>query len=283
MWSRKRRKKEAKGSGGGGAVVQGKEGSSRSSSVPPAQPSSPRTSRSNKPTPTAHPQAHTSLTSSPPPPPPPTTTTPSAVCVEPRPLLANPNLKPALTVPLPAAPINPAAILDSLKSSLQHEAATVPLPPASHPAPTHSLSNTAVALATVGMGSAPVITSTNSMSSIPLSGTAGSSSVAVAQQQSDHLQKVIEAQRTQLDLLSQITKTLTDQQHLNPYATNTTRRPGEVTGGNRPHPLPPSLPPQGPVSSRLQTFDYGNRSSTELQSLAIKHLEQEYSVRGSWP
>lgn len=278
MWSRKRRKKEAKGSGGGGggAVVPGKEGTSRSSSLPPTQPSSPRTSRSNKPTPTAHLQGQPP---SPPPPPPPTTTTPPS-CVEPRPLLANPNLKPGLTVPLPAAPINPAAILDSLKSSLQHEAPPaipVSLPPASQPPPPHTLSNTAVALASIGMGSAPVMATTNA---IPFS---GATSVAVAQQKTDHLQKVIEAQRTQLDLLSQITKTLTDQQHLKPYATNSSRRPGEVTGGNRPHPLPPSLPSQGPVSSRLQTFDYGNRSSTELQSLAIQHLEQEYSVRGSWP
>lgn len=282
MWSRKRRK-EAKGSGGG---AQGKEGSARSSSLPPTQPPSPRGSRSNKPTPTARPQANTSLPPSPPlpPPPPPVSTPPAAIRAEPGPPLANPNLKPGITIPLPAAPINPAAILDSLKSSLQHEAVPPPLiPPTNHPPSTHSLS-TAAALATVGMGSAPIMATNNTavaMGSVPVTIGTGSSSVAVVQQKTDQLQKVIEAQRTQLDLLSQITKTLADQHHRHPHSMNV-RKPG-VTGGNRPHPLPTSLPTQGPVTNRLQTFDYGNRSSTELQSLAIQHLEHEYSVRGSWP
>ena len=253
MWSRKRRKKEAKGASGGGSVsTQGKE--SRSSSLPPNQLPSPRPSRSNKPTPTARPQANTSLPATPPPPPasslsPPTTEGESG------PPLANPNLKPGITVPLPPAPINPATILDSLKSSLQHETAGPAPPPLIPPHPSNS---------SVAVGNVPG---------------AGSSSVAAVQQQTDHLQKVIEAQRTQLDLLSQITKSLADQQQRQPHAVNARGPPG-VAGGNRPHPHSSS---HSSVSSRLQTFDYANRSSSQLQNLAIQHLEQDYSVRGRWP
>ena len=273
MWSRKRRKKEAKGASGGGSVsTQGKEG--RSSSLPPNQLPSPRSSRSNKPTPTTR-HANTSLPATPPPLPASSPSPPSAGG-EPVPPLANPNLKPGITVPLPPAPINPAAILDSLKSSLQHEApgsAPPPLLPSHAPLP----SNSAVALATLARGSAPV----NTAVAMPVTVGTGSSSVAVVQQQTDHLQKVIEAQRTQLDLLSQITKSLADQQQRQPHAINARGPPG-VAGGNRPHPHPHPTS-HGSVSSRLQTFDYANRSSSQLQNLAIQHLEQDYSVRGRWP
>ena len=137
------------------------------------------------------------------------------------------------------------------------------------------------------MGTAPVVATSNipvAMSIAPVTMGTGlpSSSVVVAQQQADHLQKVIEAQRTQLALLSQITQSL---QHRLPNPQDPlAQRPAGVTGGSRPHSISPSLPPRGgPVSGRLQTFDYGNRSSTELQSLAAQHLEHEYSVRGRWP
>ena len=237
MWSRKRRKKEAKsGAGGGGG---GKEG--RSGSQPPTHPPSPRHTVPNRHTPTATRSGNptnSSIPSSPtlPPPPPPPSSTPPQTHPPP---LANPNLKPGLTVPPPPAPINPAALLDSIKSSLLHEA---PPPP--------------VAMGTSG----PPI---NSMGSLPaVSMVAGSSSsVTVAQQQSDQLQRVIEAQRTQLNLLSQITKTLADQQR---HSTNSRGGPSVTRPG-------------------VQTFDYGNRSSAELQSLALKQLEQDYSIRGRWP
>jgi cyclin-dependent kinase 12/13 len=235
MWSRKRRKKEAKS---GGAQGGGKEG--RSGSQPPTHPSSPRLPLANRPTPTAaRNQANSSIPSSPSLPPP-TSTPPPVSHLEPHPPLANPNLKPGLTVPPPPAPINPAAILDSIKSSLMHEAP--PPPPA--------------AMAT---GGAPV----NSVASVPVSMVAGSSSssVSVAQQQSDQLQRVIEVQRTQLNLLSQITKTLADQQR---QSANSRGPPGVTRPG-------------------VQTFDYASRSSAELQSLALKQLEQEYSIRGRWP
>ena len=236
MWSRKRRKKEAKS---GGAQGGGKEG--RSGSQPPTHPSSPRLPLANRPTPTAaRNQANSSIPSSPSLPPP-TSTPPPGSHLEPHPPLANPNLKPGLTVPPPPAPINPAAILDSIKSSLMHEAP--PPPPA-----------------TMATGGAPV----NSVGSVPVSmvaGSSSSSSVSVAQQQSDQLQRVIEVQRTQLNLLSQITKTLADQQR---QSANSRGPPGVTRPG-------------------VQTFDYANRSSAELQSLALKQLEQEYSIRGRWP
>ena len=264
MWSRKRRKKEAKG--GSGGPPPGKE--VRSTSLPPSH--SPRGgTRTTKPTPTARPQASTSRPSSPPAPPPPSSLTPpTAVIPLPHPPLANPNLKPGLTVPPPPAPINPSTILDSLKTSLLPETHSNPPPhPPPHPpqAPqdhTQVLSNSSVVVAGVGRGSAPVTVGTVS------------SSVAVAQQQSDRLQRVIEAQRTQLDLLSQITKSITSQHH-HPHPL-TAREPLSGVPGRAP-------PAQGPVSSRLQTFDYANRSSSELQSLAIQHLDKEYTVRGQWP
>ena len=97
------------------------------------------------------------------------------------------------------------------------------------------------------------------MGSVPVSMVTGSSSVSVAQQQKDQLQRVIEAQRTQLNLLSQITKTLADQQR---HSANSRGAPG-VQG--------------------VQTYDYGNRGNPELQSFALNQLEQDYSIRGRWP
>ena len=63
---------------------------------------------------------------------------------------------------------------------------------------------------TMATGAIPV----NSVGSVPVSIVTGSSSVVVAQQQSDHFRRVIEVQQTQLNLLSQITRSLTDQQNL---------------------------------------------------------------------
>ena len=238
MWSRKRRKKEGRGSGGG-AQGAGKEG--RASS---AQPPSPRLSLSNKPTPNVRTgQVNSSLP--PTPPLPPISTPPQTSRLEPHLPLANPNIKPGITVPLPPAPINPATILDSLKTSLQQHEIPPLIPPNS---------------AAMGTGGVPV----NSVGSVPVSMATGSSSVAVAQQQSDHLQRVIEAQRTQLNLLSQITRSLTEgrQRGTNQRGAPGVTRPG---GGG-------------------QTFDYGSRGGGDLQSMALQQLDQQdYSVRGRWP
>lgn len=245
MWSRKRRKKEGKDSGGIGP--SGKDNHGRSSSLPPTHPSSPR---KVKPNPVkAHPQS--SQPCSPPDPPP----QQPAPRVEPKPL-ANPHLKPNLTVPLPSAPLNPATILDSLKSSL-HE------PPPAH----------------VTNSQAPP-----SLAPQPpqVAGSSTSAVTAVAQQQADHLQKVIEAQRTQLALLSQITQQLAVQQRQQ-SAELQARRARGVVPSDSDRPGPASPPPPGALSSRIQTFDYANSGSSGLPNLAAPQFDQEYSVRGRWP
>ena len=279
MWSRKKRKREGKDSGSGAAAAV-KEAHGRSSSLPPSQ-LSPRTKA--KPPTVAKTQQQASFPSSSPslPPLPPPPTQPQQLPpnkVEPKPL-ANPHLKPSLTVPPPPAPINSAAILDSLKSSL-HEAP--PIAPPTNISSSQASVGPPNSMGTVTMGN-PTATMSNSTLGIPVTiGTVamGSSVTAMAaQQQAEQLQKVIEAQRTQLALLSQITQQLTVQQR-NAASDNPALKAGgvSVTTSNRPHPVPP----QGlGLSSRLQTF--GPSGGRELGNMSGQHLEKEYTVRGRWP
>ena len=86
---------------------------------------------------------------------------------------------------------------------------------------------------------------------------------AVAQQQSQHLQKVIEAQRTQLALLSRLTQQL--QGRVGGGAS--------ITGGDgaRHSPLPPGV-------QNLDFVGPGGRLT-----LPPPPFDKEYSVRGEWP
>ncbi len=80
----------------------------------------------------------------------------------------------------------------------------------------------------------------------------------------DEIQKVIERQRSQIELLSQITRL--------------------VSGGS----LPASsegestsvLPSR--LASRAQTFDYANRSNKNLEEKALKELDRSYLKEDDW-
>lgn len=133
-----------------------------------------------------------------------------------------------LRVPLPSAPLS-ANILESLNSSTQdsgggggvNQQLTAPNPP---------------------QGAAALLQA-------PLS------SATSAQQ----LQKVIEAQRTQIALLSQLTQQMVQQAHHNQVVSQ---------------PESPQIP--GCLSGRTQTFDYGNQSNKALEKVAAEQLEREY-------
>ena len=252
MWSRKRRKKEGKE---GGGAPPGKDPQSRSSSLPPARLSSPRkpkpnSSKSHVAPPASSPPPHPPMAPQPPPPP----------RVEPKPL-ANPYLKPNLTVPLPSAPLNPATILDSLHRSLHdpppsHVNNVVPPLPVAPVDPSIAVGAPMTqVLPTIPPGVLPVAQIST--------GGGGSSVTAVAQQQAQHLQKVIEAQRTQLALLSQLT------QQLQGRAGGGT----SVTGGDgaRHSPVPPGV-------QNLDFVGPGGRLT-----LPPPPFDKEYSVRGEWP
>jgi len=231
MWSRKRRKKEGKD--GGNVPPPGKNVDESQPSQPsspnvlpkPGQPASskPAPPPSMKPSPHPHSNSNNPL-----PPPKP---------------LANPNLKPSLTVPLPSAPLS-ADILDSPPGSL------------------HDDSNT-VSSAQGILGPPPT-----NFPPLAVAHTKPANPVAT-----QHLQKVIEAQRTQIALLSQITQQLQQNKH-------TPRLPA--------NPVPPSLPKDAqanqalsPISqttlvNRTQTFDYGNQSNKALEQVAVEQLERDY-------
>ena len=227
MWSRKRRKKEGKDSGN--VPPPGKHNDESQPSSPSVLPKPGQPAGSKPvPPPTTKPSPHThSNNSNPLPPPKP---------------LANPNLKPSLTVPLPTAPLS-ADILDSPPGSLQDD------------------SNTGSGGEGI-LGPAPT-------DFPPLGVVHTKPANPVATQ---HLQKVIEAQRTQIALLSQITQQLQQNKH-------TPRLPANQ--------VPPSLPDAqakqalSPISqttlvNRTQTFDYGNQSNKVLEQVAAEQLERDY-------
>ena len=193
--------------------------------------------------------------------------------------LANPSTKPSLTVPLPTIPLS-ASILDSLHDNVSGTATTS----------SGSLANTGggggTSLIVSGAGGVPAeqpqlkdashSTGTSTVGGV--GGAIGSSSTATQQ-----IQQVIDAQRTHIALLSQITQLVTDQKR----QTNPQQDPGVSSSGGsglmRGH---VSTVPPGPggypqrnnssIVSRAQTYDYGNRSNKVLESAAVQQLEQEY-------
>lgn len=227
MWSRKRRKKEGKDSSN--AAPPGKQ-------INESQPSSPSAlSKSDQPTNSKH------VLSTPPSQPPQPHSKNNNLPAPPKPL-ANPNLKPSLTVPLPSAPLS-ANILDS-------------------PLGSHDSNNPASGGPGI-LGPVPTV--------LPASSNKPANPVAA-----QHLQKVIEAQRTQIALLSQITQQLKQTQH-------TPRLQANQVPVRSPTPqdtLSPMIQQQAGLVSRTNTFDYGNQSNKVLEQVAAEQLEREYYQDG---
>ena len=104
------------------------------------------------------------------------------------------------------------------------------------------------------------------------------SSSATSQQQ---IQQVIDAQRTQLALLSQkITQLVTKQKlRANPQQDSGGGGPSGMMRGHISS-MAPGLGayPQktSSIALRTQTFDYGNRSNKVLENAAVHQLEQDY-------
>ena len=206
--------------------------------------------------------------------------------------LANPNKKPSLTVPLPTVPLS-ASILESLHDVSSKVDTTGTTGSSNNSGNSNStaggaktgpaISTAAAAAAAQGQLKDPTNTMGAQGSTDGIVGGGGGgvgvmvSSSAASQQQ---IQQVIDAQRTQLALLSQkITQLVTEQK----LCTN----PQQDSGGG------PSGMMRGHVSSmatglggypqktssiasRTQTFDYGNRSNKVLENAAVHQLEQEY-------
>ena len=221
--------------------------------------------------------------------------------------LANPNIKPSLTVPLPTVPLS-ASILESLHDASskvdttgtggggggggggEGSSSSTNNNSSGNGNSTAGGAKIEPTISTAAGGQGQLKDPTNAM------GAQGSttdrigagdpgvgvmvSSSAPSQQQ---IQQVIDAQRTQLALLSQkITQLVTEQKLL----TNPLQDSGGGGGG-------PSGMMRGQISSmapglggypskpssialRTQTFDYGNRSNKVLENAAVQQLEQDY-------
>ena len=205
--------------------------------------------------------------------------------------LANPNIKPSLTVPLPTVPLS-ASILESLHDvASKVDTAGTTASSSNNSASNSGNGNSNAGGANIGpaisTAGAELKDSTNAMgahgSTDGVGGPPGvgvmvtsSSSAAASQQQ---IQQVIDAQRTQLALLSQqITQLVTEQNlRTNPLQDN------DGSGGMmRGHisSMAPGLggypPKTSSITSRTQTFDYGNRSNKVLENAAVHQLEQDY-------
>ena len=241
MWSKKRRKKEGKESSNipppGKALPEDR-------SQPPSHPTSPQPHNPAPPHKAQPPsQPIPVMPPSQPRNPPPRNPPPNNSQPPQRALLANPNLKPSLTVPLPSAPLTE-NILDSLKSSSVADGSTATLPGS-----TSSSSGDSLA----GMANPPQVQLGTNSSTAPNPNTA------------QQLQKVIDAQRVQLAVtLTQLTQQLAERAVAKQQATK---------------PKSPTPVPLGGVA--LQTFDYGNMSNKELEKLAAQQLEREY-CKDTW-
>lgn len=197
--------------------------------------------------------------------------------------LANPNIKPSLTVPLPTVPLS-ASILESL-----HEVSSK-VDTSGTGSSNNSTSNSTAGEVTIGPATT-ISTSaaqeqlkdpTNTMGAQRSADGIGGVGVMVSSSAtSQQIQQVIDAQRTQLVLLSQkITQLVTEQK----YRTNPQPDSGDPsTSGGRGHDVSSMAPGLGgypskasSIASRTQTFDYGNRSNKVLENAAVHQLEQDY-------
>ena len=199
--------------------------------------------------------------------------------------LAIPNTKPSLMVPLPTIPLS-ASILDSLHDNVSGLAATG----------SGSLANTGggggSSVTVAGSGAVANeqeqvkdLSNLTKTSVVGEGGGGGGGGIVSSSTATQQLQQVIDAQRTQIALFSQLTQLVTDQnRQMNPQ-----QDPGISSGGGgggglmRGHvsSVPPRLGgyPQRNNSSivpRPQTYDYGSRSNKVLENAAVQQLEQEY-------
>lgn len=187
-------------------------------------------------------------------------------------LATTPELKPSsLSVPLPSAPLT-ANILDSLDGGLGKEAPLKPASLVASRARDHPLGKSPGALQTGGN---------------PLAASAKGAALQTQQQQ--HLQKVIEVQRSHLALLQEI------------FAKSGSKaKESGVESGSGGRYLPGFPPPsaasgsQGHVTSggalaasvmdRTQTFDYGNHSNKALEFRAALEKDGYYGGKDArWP
>ena len=205
--------------------------------------------------------------------------------------LANPNIKPSLTVPLPTVPLS-ASILESLHDVASKVDTTGTSSSGNNSSGNGNSNaggaNIGPAISTAG---AELKDSTNAMgahgSTDGVGGPPGvgvmvtsSSSAAASQQQ---IQQVIDAQRTQLALLSQqITQLVTEKNLLTNPLQDSDGSGGPSGGMMKGHisSMAPGLggypPKTSSIASRTQTFDYGNRSNKVLENAAVHQLEQDY-------
>ena len=173
------------------------------------------------------------------------------------PLSLNPG-KTAITVPLPSAPLNAESILESLNSSLSESTGLA------------NSTNTKGLVKTGGIDPGRTVASTqpNSISSSLAANVRGVGG--------EELQKVIDRQRTQIELLSQITKLVSGH-------TVSLQRPPSRPSQSLDTPQEVSVLPRR-LASRAQTFDYANQSNKSLEEKAFQELDRGYGRedRGGW-
>lgn len=178
-------------------------------------------------------------------------------------LLANPNLKPSLTVPLPSAPLS-TSILDSLGHDSALPTSTSPTPPASNSG---------------GVSGVPGPLGNLGGSIFPGGPPGGKGSGPAALNTTQHLQKVIETQRTQIALLSQITQNLSQFSGTPaPHSGAGTFPPAHVSHmTSHPSMGVGQIAPAKGIVARTQTFDYGNQSNKVLEKVAAQQMQHDYN------
>ena len=182
--------------------------------------------------------------------------------------LANPNINPPLMVPLPTVPLS-----DSILESL-HEVGGSGGGPATAGGQVTGGGVMATSLAAQPLP--PTHTKDLSNSTAGTAGLAAAAGVGGAASTSQHIQQVIEAQRTQIALL---TKLVNDQKrHTNPQQDSNPDSGGMMRGhGSSVPPGVGGYPQRKPsITLRTQTYDYGNRSNKVLENVAVQQLEQDY-------
>ena len=171
------------------------------------------------------------------------------------PLPLNPG-KNAITVPLPSAPLNAESILESLNSTLSESTGM-------------ANSTNAKGMVNNGGGGRPVSTQPNTISTSLGAGVAG-----------EELQKVIERQRTQIELLSQITQLVSGHSaSLQQQPSGRQVPSSQSLDMSQDSSLLPSR-----LASRTHTFDYANQSNKKLEEKAFQELDRGYQrgERGGW-
>ena len=221
---------------------------------------------------------------------PPTQSSPQLSAVPPRnqsyaKTMANPDPKPAiLSVPLPSAPLT-ASILDSLDGGAVGVGVSESGPPSG---PGGNISGDPLMLG--GSGGAKTLEAAVHGKQAPPTVLGG---VAL---QSQQLQKVIEAQKSQIALLQEIS------QYVSANSKGLSKTPPTGgSGGGRYQGVGQGLGQATPnvggasaatatlapsrVLDRAQTFDYGNHSNRSFELKAVQQIEEDryYDNEGRWP